>query len=383
MMRRIPIIAAALGFAALLSGCGELPPMEVTQSGYRGTGMVQVRTPELAAYLEKVNAAPEVAIPLPPDEGPRASEAYQNVQVLGNISQGRFLRLMSAITEWVVPEEVRLDPASGGGCNYCHNPQNLASDEVYAKVVSRRMLQMTYAINTQYSPHVGATGVTCYTCHRGKAVPEYVWSTRPDEKRSGPFIAGQAGQNDPDVAVAYSSLPYDPFTPYLRGKENIRVQGPQFPTPQGASIKQTEQTYGLMMHMSNSLGVNCTFCHNTNAFSSWENSNVQRTTAWHGIRMVQTINAEYIHPLTPVWAAAKEQWNPAVQSRLGPLGDPWMANCTTCHQGLNKPLNGAPMLADYPSLAGAVAWPPGSEPAAPDPALDPVTDPAAEASPPT
>ena len=27
-------------------------------------------------------------------------------------------------------------------------------------------------------------------------------------------------------------------------------------------IKQTEQTYGLMMHMSQALGVNCTYCHN-------------------------------------------------------------------------------------------------------------------------
>ena len=35
-----------------------------------------------------------------------------------------------------------------------------------------------------------------------------------------------------------------------------------------SSLKQTEHTYGLMMHMSDSLGVNCTYCHNTRSFAS-------------------------------------------------------------------------------------------------------------------
>ena len=36
--------------------------------------------------------------------------------------------------------------------------------------------------------------------------------------------------------------------------------------------------------------------------------------------------------------------------RLGPTGDAPKANCTTCHQGAYKPLYGANMLDDYPSL---------------------------------
>jgi photosynthetic reaction center cytochrome c subunit len=38
-------------------------------------------------------------------------------------------------------------------------------------------------------------------------------------------------------------------------------------------------------------------------------------------------------------------------TRKGPLGDPYKIYCTTCHQGAYKPLYGAPMLKDYPSLA--------------------------------
>ena len=39
-----------------------------------------------------------------------------------------------------------------------------------------------------------------------------------------------------------------------------------------SSIKQTEWTYALMMHFSTALGVNCTYCHNSRIFASWEQS---------------------------------------------------------------------------------------------------------------
>jgi len=38
-------------------------------------------------------------------------------------------------------------------------------------------------------------------------------------------------------------------------------------------------------------------------------------------------------------------------NRKGVLGDLAKVNCATCHQGVNKPLLGASMLKDYPSLA--------------------------------
>jgi photosynthetic reaction center cytochrome c subunit len=113
--------------------------------------------------------------------------------------------------------------------------------------------------------------------------------------------------------------------------------------PQGNrnSIKQAEWTYGLMMHMSDSLGVNCTYCHNTRSFYSWDQSAPQRTTAWYAIRHVREMNNDYVTPLGEVLPA----------SRKGPLGDPYKIYCATCHQGAYKPLYGAAMLKDYPSLA--------------------------------
>jgi photosynthetic reaction center cytochrome c subunit len=104
-----------------------------------------------------------------------------------------------------------------------------------------------------------------------------------------------------------------------------------------------------MMHISQSLGVNCTFCHNTRSFAAWDQSTPQRATSWYGIRMLRDLNANYIEPLQPQL--------PHV--RLGPLGDVPKANCATCHQGAYKPLFGANMLKDYPALAG-----PGTAPRA-------------------
>ena len=96
-----------------------------------------------------------------------------------------------------------------------------------------------------------------------------------------------------------------------------------------------------MIHWSNSLGVNCTYCHNTQAFADWgANATPQRATAWYGIRMAREINNEYMVPLTKTFPA----------NRLGPTGDVAKANCATCHQGAYKPLYGAAMAKHYPGM---------------------------------
>ena len=376
-MRSVLTRWKVLGLAALalpLATACELPPMQSQQTGHRGTGMAQIRSPELLAYLETENAKYEeagLAIPDPPSAediaaSPRASEAYENVQVLGDLSQIEFDRTMAAITAWVSPNE---------GCNYCHNPANMASDEVYTKVVARRMLQMTQTINTGWKTHVADTGVTCWTCHRGQHIPVNYWSEVPPQNLQGNFMGNRNGQNTAVPASGYTTLNTDPFTPYLKGDEPIRVQGTQSMRPDapGVSIQATEKSYGLMMHMSTSLGVNCAFCHNTANFQSWDYSNPARVTAWHGIRMARAINNEYMDPLASVFPA----------NRLGPLGDVFKVNCATCHQGVNKPMGGVSMIAGFPELARPYTpVPAGPAPGATGGAALPTPAQAAAATPP-
>lgn len=342
----------AIGSLLLLSGC-ERPPMDTVQSGYRGTGMVQVYNPRTQVDVVAANVVPESPPAASPD-GPKAGQIYQNVKVLGDLSVGEFTRLMVSMTAWVAPEQ---------GCNYCHNGANFADDSLYTKVVARRMVQMTQHINTDWKQHVAETGVTCYTCHRGQPVPKEIWFTADSTPQGSNFIGNKTGQNTPADSVKLASLPYDPFTPYLLGSEPIRVNAPKaLPTKggQGESIQRTEKTYALMSHMSTGLGVNCTFCHNGNAFQSWENAPPQRVTAYYGIRMARDINLAYMEPLTDVFPA----------NRKGELGDVAKANCATCHQGVNKPLLGVSMLKDHPQLATYRPYT-APAPAAPDAAAAP------------
>jgi photosynthetic reaction center cytochrome c subunit len=358
MNRRIQLIAAVT-FVVGLCAC-EHPPVDTQQHGYRGTGMVQVANPQKAEALLASNTVP-AATPMVPADGPRAAEVYQNVKVLGDLSAGEFGRLMVAITSWVAPNE---------GCAYCHEGPDMAADNNYKKIVARRMLEMTRHINSTWGSHVKATGVTCYTCHRGKHVPENVWFANP-----GPVHAAQAGDRRGQNAVnersvAYSALPYDPFTPFLVGDTSVRViSTTALPAGNSQDIAQTEHTYGLMMHISQALGVNCTYCHNTRSFASWDASTPQRGTAWYGIRLVRDLNQHFLAPLQGTLPA----------TRLGPLGDVAKANCATCHQGLNKPLNGVSMYKDYPELGAP--RPPPAPPEAPAAAEGTMTTTAAAAAP--
>lgn len=335
MIRPWGVLLATAGLA-LAAGC-ERPPITVTQTGYRGVGLEQNVNPRLRAALETQHRPPPVLPAAPP--GPPGR--YENVQVLSDLSPNEMARSMNAITAWVSPRE---------GCVFCHNPVNMASDEKYQKVVSRRMLQMTRTINTQWQAHVGQTGVTCYTCHKGNPVPNAPWY-----------------YTDRNQALRH-----------LLDREGVRVQSQvalAAVDSNRTSIKQTENTYSLMMHISRSLGVNCTYCHNSRQWYDWDESSPARLTALRGIRMVRGLNHDYLLPLQALWPEAPRLarsnldgyggLHPAYRAttaRLGPMGDGPKLQCATCHNGANKPLFGAAMAADYAWLYGPETVAPPAEP---------------------
>jgi photosynthetic reaction center cytochrome c subunit len=336
-------IRRALGYVGIVAGSllllammrtWERPPMKGEQYGPDGLGLGHVQNPRTLVKLAALNTVPEPQAPATPS-GIKANVTYQNVKVLGDLDTEEFNRLMAAITEWVAPVD-----GDNAGCAYCHNVENMAEDSVYQKVVARRMIQMTRDINSNWSPHVGKTGVTCYTCHRGNGVPQNVWYKNDGPAHAMGVSANRGGGN---VVGIGSTSPYtDPFTDLLAKGAQIRVvEASALPAGKTASTQATEKTYSLMVHMSTSLGVNCTFCHNSRQFSNWAESRPQRVTAWHGIRMVAAQNEEYLQSLKDVFPA----------NRKGPHGDVANVNCTTCHQGVNKPLLGVSMVKDYPELA--------------------------------
>ncbi|MEM6787457.1 MAG: photosynthetic reaction center cytochrome PufC [Myxococcota bacterium] len=369
-----PYVLVALGLSGVLAGSGAIfatyNRVETREIGFPGVGMQVTdslpRLADRAAYNE-----PAPVIPRPPDGGPLAGQEYQNVKVLGHLSQAQFLRMMTTITTWVAPK---------AGCGYCHVPEydengqivrneegypqadnnKYWSDGLYTKVVSRRMIQMTQHINESWQSHVGKTGVNCYTCHRGMNVPSYIWFNHAEEGEvTNPetvYASTKGPQNHPNVSSSLASLPGESYEVFLAGDRNIRVQTQEaLPNGNRQSIKSGEWTYGLMMHMSSSLGVNCTYCHNSRAFGDWSQSPPTRQTAWYGIRMVRDVNNQFLEPLGPTYPAY----------RLGPSGDAPKANCSTCHQGAYKPLLGHPAVEEYPSLRKTYPQPPPKAKAAP------------------
>ena len=96
-----------------------------------------------------------------------------------------------------------------------------------------------------------------------------------------------------------------------------------------------------MMHMSNALGVNCTYCHNTPLVLRL---GPEQPGADHGL-------VRHPHGARPQRRTTSSRCGRSSRThRLGPLGDAPKANCATCHQGAYKPLYGASMLKDYPEL---------------------------------
>jgi photosynthetic reaction center cytochrome c subunit len=308
-------VALAAVLAAAGAAACDLGKKVTSQSGYRGTGMNQVY--DSSKMFGKYGLV-KIPTTLPPaGASPPGPLPWRNVQVLNDISVAEFNRTMVAMSVWV---------AGAGNCAYCHNVANFASDTanngrpLYTKLTARRMLQMTRHINGQYAAHVGNTGVTCYTCHQGKPVPNGLWY-------------------------------YTDRNQYLRhylDREGARVASRTVqPTALNrSSVKQTEWVYALMISQSNALGVNCTYCHNSRAFSSWQEAPPARVKAYHGILMTRDMNSNYLAPLQPVY--------PAV--RLGQMGDAPKAQCVTCHNGAYKPLYGYQMTKDYPALWGRPEW---------------------------
>ena len=339
-MRSLVLLFAGAAFvllttAMLFTAGWSHPPIHTIQIGYRGLAMGQMSTKQSEDLLNLANKLPDPIEKASPS-GDKATTVYKNVQVLTDLSIDQFNRVMLGLAAWVAP--------ANQSCAYCHNINNMADDSLYTKKVARVMLRMTRHINQGWQAHVGTAGVTCYTCHRGGPVPAYVWYK--GERETQGFATNNGGLGHPNIVNGSSSLNTDPFSGYLDGKDVIRVQAAKaLPVGYGAPIQATEKTYGLMMAISSSLGVNCTFCHNTRAFANWAQSTPQRVIAWHGIQMVRELNADYLDSLQTIWPP----------NRLGPAGDGPKLYCATCHQGASKPLLGARLAKDWSELGGVTA----------------------------
>jgi photosynthetic reaction center cytochrome c subunit len=137
-----------------------------------------------------------------------------------------------------------------------------------------------------------------------------------------------------------------------------------------------KRLYEVMMQMSDGIGVNCGYCHNSRAFFDWGQSTPNRWTGYSGIQMTRDLNHNYlvgtgaILPQSRFRLDKATAWNLA-PDQAGPLPGNGLANCATCHHGQPKPLGGALVAQAYPGLTAPAPVAPSSEstiPAASPPA---------------
>ena len=288
-------------------------------------------------------------LPTVPAGGPMATEVYKNVKVLTDVSAAEFMRLQVALTQWVSPQQ---------GCAFCHEGENYASDAKPTKAAARVMLQMTRHLNADWSQHMAQAGVTCYTCHRGNPVPPAAWfpSMPPPHRR----LIGQQDDWQENADTVRGFFPDAGFAEYFFANEPIAVQSSTVePSGTIASWPEAKRVYEMMMQMSDGIGVNCGYCHNSRAFSSWAESSPYRWNSWYAIRLTQDLNQNYLLPMSKVIPESRVLTTetrlpvlPAQQS--GPQHGNGFVSCATCHQAITKPLNGANMVKDYPGLTGTV-----------------------------
>ena len=198
--------AAAAGLRARAKGHRPRPAIAAQASTRSSTGATSRRPRR--SRPRPIRCRPTAARP--------RAQTYQNVKVLGAVSTERFNHLMAEMNQWVAPPEQ--------GCNYCHNPENMASDEKYTKVVARRMLQMTrhdqFALGEPRQGHRRhLLHLPPRQCRAGEHVGA-IGAGRPTRDRSA---ATSTGRTRPTPTSAMHRCRPIRSQAYFAGNGNIRV----------------------------------------------------------------------------------------------------------------------------------------------------------------
>jgi len=201
-----------------------------------------------------------------------AEDVYQHVEIFKGKPAVRLLPAMDALRGLL-----------GVDCSHCHTPIDWANESKPTKEKARTHFRMIGYINHNY--FADKNGATCWTCHRGNAKPA-AWQR--DEARVQRVAALM---HVPDDA---GSKPAEQVFKNIRSLKGVPAG--RFPI--------------IMSMFSESLGVECSHCHNQSDFSSDE-----KPTKVKARKM-----------LTMVTATLREYYGGS-----GPIG------CYTCHQAKVKP----------------------------------------------
>jgi hypothetical protein len=142
------------------------------------------------------------------DASSKQGDGQRSVQTGPTVEQGnKNIKVLTGMPEWqLIPTMKFFTVSLGVSCNYCHVVSNdgkmdTAADDKETKRIARGMIKMVLQANT--TTFHGEPLVSCYTCHRGQAVP----------------------QSAPNLPVALKTMP-----PKAAGPEPVATATPALPT---------------------------------------------------------------------------------------------------------------------------------------------------------
>jgi photosynthetic reaction center cytochrome c subunit len=238
------------------------------------------------------------------------------------------------------PWRVATAPSHGGSFDAA-----IHSKDPHMQAVTRAMTDMTQAINTKWRSHVGAQGVTCFTCHRNQAIPPETWFPRVP-KETPPMVATSENWNETAQTVR-NFFPDNGWALYFLQNEPIHVQS-KTALRIGTVAPQlvAKRVYEFMMQMSNDIGVNCGYCHNSRAMADWNQSTPNRWTGYTAIQMTRDIDQHFLFNQADLFLQTREylKQNSLVVPPDRRVSDaaPGLIVCASCHYGHTKPETGAP-----------------------------------------
>jgi photosynthetic reaction center cytochrome c subunit len=221
--------------------------------------------------------------------GVQAGQAW--VQANPNTVNVQVLTGMSSAQIWLYMQQY-VSGGLGVGCQYCHNINNFASDEVPQKAAARSMLYLVSDVNAQFIvnlPNWKGNYVQCATCHNNqpnnleafgeqftKSVPDIPVVVDPLDEAGVPILDPAAkpeqlrapiGLQDAVLYYIYNYQvwrPFDPADPESgRGSLALTIDG-------GRTQDQVTINQNVMNYQSWSLGVGCNYCHNSRNFTAYE-----------------------------------------------------------------------------------------------------------------
>jgi photosynthetic reaction center cytochrome c subunit len=228
----------------------------------------------------------------------------------------------------------------------------IASKDPQLQAITRAMTDMTQAINTRWRNHVGAGGVTCFTCHRNQAIPPETWFPRAPKETPAMFARSENWNESAQTVRNF--FPDNGWALYFLQNEPIHVQS-KTALRSGTVAPQlvAKRVYEFMMQMSDGIGVNCGYCHNSRALADWSQSTPNRWVGYDAIRMTRDIDQHFL--FNPAhWVLQSREYlkqNTLVipADRRVAAQAPGLVVCATCHYGHTKPDFGTVAVKNYPA----------------------------------